>query len=121
MDVHCRFCREPWEHDTIHEEVAERKRIIIDEMPPGARRERRLAAQTYNLVYEEFRRFGCGAFVAFASGGVASRADDRAQLERCPRAVDSDAGRDPAIGVIQDLLGDDVDGAMSLIEDFGLI
>lgn len=120
MDHHCRYCREPWENDTIHEEVAERRRIITDEMRPGAARERRLAAQGYKVVYEEFRAYGCGAFVAFSSGVVVFKANDRAQLERC-RYADPDAGIDPAIGVIQDLLGDDADGAMSLIDDFGLV
>lgn len=120
MDIYCRYDHEPWENDCLHEEVAERQRIIREEMPPGPARERRLAAQTYQTVYEEFRAYGCGAFAAFTTGVVTFKANDRAQLERCPRA-DPDAGIDPAIGVIQDLLGDDADGAMSLIDDFGLI
>lgn len=117
MDVYCRFDREPWDNDTIHEEVAERHRIFEDEKPPKEAK-RPIAATDYHSVAADFRRYGCGAFPAFRAGMLFYDANGDVLLVKC---AGGGGGQGDAIGVIQDLLGDDVDGATALIEDFGLV
>lgn len=94
MDIMCPRCGEPWEIDSIHEEVAERVY------------EGRTA--TYASVAREFQSRGCAAFTAYGA--------------RCTGLPDK--GRAAAASAMYDLLGDDLDGAASMLEDaehFGLI
>lgn len=94
MDIRCRRCAEPWDHDTIHEEVEER------------------AAQgehaDYHTVAAEFRAKGCAAFRAFMG---------RPEDWRCERQRTATT---EAAGALYDLLGDDMDGAAAMLEDFAL-
>ena len=41
MDIHCRHCGEPWDHDELHE----------------------IEGHTYKQAAVAFKKFGCGAFV----------------------------------------------------------
>lgn len=50
-DIRCRKCGEPWDADTIHEEVAERAYLGEE--------------TTYSAVAAEFNQKGCQAFRAF--------------------------------------------------------
>lgn len=103
-DLPCRVCREPWDHDSISEEVDERDRQGINT---------RDGEPTYDQVAAEFAKFGCGAFAAF-TGKVDVNDAGHLDLTRC----DHNGGRpDPVITAIYDLLGDDMDGAANMLED----
>jgi len=98
MDIYCPKCGEPWDMDTIHEEVAER-------FDPTLWRLNGVYNQAaYDPLYQEvrkdFRRRGCVALGGSNCGPVA----DRRRAE--------------AAAVVMDLLGDDLDGAAALLEDF---
>jgi hypothetical protein len=61
---------------------------------------------TYEQARKRFYRLGCGAFDA---GSV-----------KCDRGDDVRYDNGPAVDMLQDLLGDDVDGLAATLEDFGL-
>jgi len=88
MDIYCPRCGEPWDHDTLHEEV-------------GARvSEGRKAS--YATVAAEFRRRGCEALESYGAP--------------CnPEGIGS--GYAEAASALYDLLGDDMDGAAAMFED----
>lgn len=90
MDIYCPKCREPWDHECLHEEIE-------------ARREAGKTA-TYDTVKREFFANGCAALSeAFGS-------------ECNPATVDK--GRSVVLDELYDLFGDDLDGLMSDLEDF---
>lgn len=98
MDVYCKFCREPWDNDTIHEEAAERE-------------QQREPRTTYAEVAADFRQYGCGAFYTFTG---------QPKLAKCPN-VGTDTRAVPEIDALGDLLGDDMDGLTAMLEDAGLV
>lgn len=104
--MRCPKCSEPWDLDSLHDVVEER---FPDEvkayraLPRGTSYESRKArddvyAALFDQVSADFRRRGCEA--------LGSRHND--------------TEANPAIGALYELLGDDIDGADALIEDFGL-
>ena len=86
MDIPCPRCGEPWDNDTIHEEVDYRKSL-------GRK-------TTYAKVAAEFRAKGCVTF----------NGQSECQIK--------DTFRQQAIRQTYDLLGDDMDGAASLLDDY---
>ena len=91
MDVYCSKCAEPWDNDCIHDEV-------------DARHESGDKTATYTKVMREFQRDGCKA-LALAYGG----------------GCDGDTGdstRAALAGAAYELLGDDMDGAAAMLEDY---
>ncbi len=46
MDIHCRHCGEPWDHDELHN----------------------VEGHTYKQAAVAFAKYGCGAFHTFGSG-----------------------------------------------------
>jgi hypothetical protein len=88
MDILCPKCAEPWDMDELHEEVARRNEA------------QRYHDEEYEKKFEDvrkdFRRDGCRALQGKCSTNVAN----------------------PVIGELYDLLGDDIDGAASMLEDF---
>ena len=46
MDIHCRHCGEPWDHDELHD----------------------MEGHTYKQASVAFAKYGCGAFHTFGSG-----------------------------------------------------
>lgn len=91
MDIRCPKCCEPWEIDTVHDYVAEFGEIFPDHA----------ATVTFQTVYRDFRRYGCG--VAFQAWNVSCEPDS--------------TGRAEIIGMLADVLGDDVDGFASMLDD----
>lgn len=87
MDIPCPICGEPWDNDTIHEEVEYRK-------SNGD------AKATYSKVAQEFRSKGCVTF------------------NGASQCKPSNSFRQQAIRMTYDLLGDDMDGAASLLDDY---
>ncbi len=92
MDIYCPRCGEPWDNDCLHEEAEERKNLHL----PGG---------DYKTVLRQFQSEGCQALHAAYGAG---------QCER------SNSLRASVASAMYDLLGDDVDGAAAMMEDFGL-
>ena len=82
MDNKCKFCREPWNMDMLHELVAEGHAVDFDD----ARR--------------QFYSHGCEAFGTRHNGDIEDYENE--------------------ISILQELMGDDIDGLAALTEDFGL-
>lgn len=89
MDLYCRHCHEPWDNDSLHEEAEARNGIDL------------MGNVTYQEVAADFRENGCAALTrAFGTQACADRKDG-----------------DGIVGALYDLLGDDMDGAASMLED----
>lgn len=104
MDIYCRHCGEPWDLDTLHDEVTERCAAVGQAVP-------RLAAYdvAFRAVREGFTRNGCGELWAFT--GISSAP------KRCGNAA-SDPRMADASAVLGELLGDDVDGLAAMLDDY---
>ncbi len=92
MDVRCPKCNEPWDNDELHETIAEdwyRAHSEAD-LPTGD-----AYRPLYTAIVARFQQVGCEVFGT-------SHADTEAN---------------PGVALIYELLGDDMDGAASLIED----
>jgi hypothetical protein len=90
MDIICPRCTEPWDNDCLHEEADERTALQV----PG---------NTYHAVMREFQSKGCEAFkYAYGQGKCAPVNNTRSAVA----------------SAMYDLLGDDMDGAASMMEDF---
>lgn len=91
MDVYCSKCAEPWDNDCIHDEV-------------DARHESGDKTATYVKVMREFQSKGCVALSHAYGGGCDGESGDsiRAAL----------------VSAAYELLGDDMDGAASTLEDY---
>lgn len=79
MDIYCPVCGEPWDNESLHEEVALRNQVGED--------------TSYAVVSAEFRRDGCKAFREFGAspctrpertGDGMTRADMAASPHRAP-------------------------------------
>lgn len=92
MDIKCPKCGEPWDMDTLHDEVEHRNGGISANF-------RRPYEVEYNEVAADFRKRGCQAI-----GGYS--------------ATCSPAKANPGIEAIYGVLGDDMDGAAALFDEF---
>ena len=52
MDIHCRFCGEPWDHDELHDQYSPIKEEPI----------------SYDIMVKYFKKYGCGAWTDFGRG-----------------------------------------------------
>jgi len=92
MDIYCPKCAEPWDNDSVHEEV-------------DARREEGRES-TYRQVARQFQVKGCAA-LASAFGPVS-----------CEPASDRDLTRAALASAAYELCGDDMDGASATLDDY---
>lgn len=90
MDIPCPVCGEPWDNDSLHEEVATRE-------ADGD------VTASYAKVAAEFRSKGCKALGA-AFGPQSS-------------CVPNNDMRTQVAGMLHDMLGDDTDGIAAMFED----
>jgi hypothetical protein len=90
VDIYCGRCGEPWDIDSLHEETSYRR-----EDDPSV---------SFDVVRAEFARRGCLAMTAY-----------RVSESECVR--DTGNARAMASGALMDLLGDDIDGVASLLDD----
>lgn len=90
MDIRCRHCGEPWELDSLHDAVDERFGFDKSNRPKGEE-----YTKYYDAIAKEFRRNGCSVFGSKCSGN------------RAPEGI----------GILTDLLGDDMDGLACMLED----
>jgi len=119
MDVYCRICGEPWDMDTLHEEIDERiAKGFLAELPDHNnyrdsdqyRKYRAVYDGYYQKVRSEFYRRGCGAMWAFR--GVAEDESPSWCVKR-----EEKLGTTMAMGALIDLMGDDLDGIASMMDD----
>lgn len=110
MDLYCARCGEPWDMDSLHEEAGERYGVPYYANDADRRAYRTNPAwsegaysKVYRQVSEEFRAHGCSALRTFGAN--------------CEPAASERAS---AAGAMYDLLGDDLDGAASMLADLGL-
>ena len=86
-DVTCPVCGEPWENDSLHEYAEE-------------------AGVTYKDVYKAFFSDGCGDAFSEWSLGPCQRSEDAGMRKRAFYS-----------SMLAEILGDDVDGIMSSMDD----
>ncbi len=96
MDIRCPKCAEPWDPDTLHEEVERRF--------PGSGG---LPQEEYSPKYDEVRK-------DFYSRGCPALLDAQCN----PETLGSDRAR--VSSALMGLLGDDVDGLAAMEEEFDL-
>lgn len=92
MDLYCRRCGEPWDSDSLHDEV--RERVEVGEQA------------TYEQVAREFVRFGCAAFHVMMGQPAAWRCE-----------LNPNSGRASASGALMDVMPDDLDAVASTMEE----
>lgn len=100
MDIYCPIDGEPWDFDSLHEEVDYRIHygtLEFKQLPTHDER--------FKAVREDFYRRGCQA-LGYAMKDVPCTPTHSLQAQ--------------AASAIYDLLGDDIDGAASLLDDSGL-
>jgi hypothetical protein len=124
MDIYCPTCSEPWDMDTIHHEIDER--IAIGDLAPLPDRGDKFSGPQYEVYRKAYDRYystvradfysrGCKAMYAF-HGGEPSWC---VKPERT-----SGLSRGEAMSALADIMGDDLDGIASMMEDavlFGMV
>jgi hypothetical protein len=95
-DIRCPKCGEPWDHDTIHDEVAERFDKSLWTTPDGKHNQEQYEIY-YEQVKQEFFRNGCVALFG----------------AKCNPNTEAPAG----LSEIYSEFGDDLDGLISTMED----
>lgn len=97
MDVYCVKCGEPWDIDSLHEEAEVRQQMGH----PQA---------TFAVVRDDFYSLGCVALQT-AFGTLECEQQDSL-------GADGRLSESAAMGVLAGLLGDDIDGVASMMEDY---
>ena len=99
MDIYCKFCQEPWDIYEFHDLA---KTLF------GAD-----TTANYQKAKDLFYKFGCAAFDQGWDGVMPTEAT-------CQPVDETDEERQTreSIAMMQDLLGDDVDGLAAMSEDF---
>lgn len=123
MDLICPVCGEPWEHDSLHEEAGARfteakgfdyKELMRRE--PDSDKRQRMYDPFWKAVSSEFRTKGCRAL----EKGFGPQS-------HCQPGASDDGTRDKtfnltrteAASALYDMLGDDMDGAASMLDEMG--
>lgn len=98
MDIKCRKCGEPWDMDTIHEEIAER---FPHDVLLKASKDDQEYAKLYELVRIDFFNRGCAAFL-----GAKCNPDSVNENKELWETAYAE-------------FGDDLDGIASIMDDMG--
>jgi hypothetical protein len=124
MDIYCRTCNEPWDMDTLHDEIQER--IAIGDLPPLPDRGDKFSGPQYDayrkvydgyykVVRDDFYRNGCKAMYAFSVGEPSWCSE--------PERI-GNLSRGEAMSALADIMGDNLDGIASMMDDaiaFGMV
>lgn len=106
MDIYCPTCGEPWDNDSLHEEAEARAAAPTDlrAFNSGAIGPRLRDVATYKHVAADFRKRGCKALAtAFGPQSHCQPAENPHTSAFASAAFD--------------LMGDDMDGAASFMDD----
>jgi hypothetical protein len=105
MDIYCSICAEPWDMDSLHEEIDLRK---SDGRMPATTNQAEYDP-LYSQVRNEFATKGCRA-LSYAypdgDGWCKPSTDPKAQF------------RAELAAAMYDLMGDDLDGVASIMDDY---
>lgn len=93
-DINCPRCGEPWDIDSVHEEISVRHYPFL---PEGEDYQKE-----FSRIQAEFYKRGC---VTFEGVSV--------------ECAQSESFKAQASAALYDLLGDDVDGIAAMLEDVG--
>lgn len=116
MDIYCSRCGEPWEQETLHEEVSHRypnEPWFVEEKPEGIWshtndsglwHNQTIYEKYFNEIRREFTSKGCKTFTVY-NDGVSSWCDEHANK------------KNSIYGSLMELAGDDIDFAASMMED----
>ena len=105
MDIYCSICAEPWDMDSIHEEIDLRQNSGL--MPKTANQAE--YDPLYAKVRNEFTTKGCRALsYAYPDGEGWCK----------PSANPKAAFRAELASAMYDLMGDDLDGVASIMDDY---
>ena len=99
MDIYCKFCREPWDMYELHGLA---KTLFGEDTTPN-----------YHKSKDLFYKFGCAAFGQGWDGIMPTEATCKPAVE-----TEQDKTTRENLAMLQELLGDDVDGLAALSEDF---
>lgn len=100
MDLYCPKCGEPWDNDVFHDAAEARQQHTAVPREP----------RTYPAIAADFRRRGCAALSPeYTTGPCRTNPDEPADRDGLRK---SEKAR-----VLYDLLGDDMDGAASMLDD----
>jgi hypothetical protein len=109
MDIYCPVCGEPWDHDSLHDVAGERYGIPFYLNEDDRRNYRRNPSYNsddyqkfYQAVVKEFQTKGCKAIDPETSWCKPKKNDTTAMAQAA-----------------YELLGDDLDGAASMMDDYG--
>lgn len=108
MDIICPRCGEAWDMDCLHEEAAARYQQQYDqEFSVAYKGDPEKAKQEYDGIFREvsseWRSIGCGAMKSIRG------TDEPCERQRSMRTAMASAA--------YELMGDDIDGAASFMED----
>ena len=129
MDIYCRICGEPWDMDTLHDEIDERIAAGVfqalpdhDDYRPGEQynKYREAYDKCYDIVRSDFYSKGCGAMWAFSGRPEGETPSWCVRKDR----TGSKMTTTDAMSALIEVMGDDLDGIASMMEDahaFGLI
>lgn len=121
MDIRCPVCGEPWDMDTLHDEVSERIAAgIFAPLPergnyysstdPQYQEYRKVYDGYYSTVRKDFRSKGCNGLIAFTGGNTSWCKPQQAREDGKLTAAS-------AASVLMDIMGDDLDGVASMLDD----
>jgi hypothetical protein len=96
MDIYCVRCGEPWDIDSLHEEVDERNETG--------------ETASFDTVRGDFYSRGCAAL---------SNAFGTVKCERSEPVSNGKLSPAMAMSVLVDIMGDDIDGVAAMMEDYG--
>ena len=96
MDIYCPKCGEPWDIDSLHGEVE----VRLADIPNRSSYEK-----TFETVRQDFYRRGCVALRA-TCGCVLPETDSTFGLTRAEASAS-----------LMEMLGDDIDGVASMLDD----
>lgn len=108
MDIYCSICAEPWDMDSIHEEIDLRK---SDGRMPATSNQAEYDP-LYSQIRNEFATKGCRAFTFGYSDG-----NDWCKPSNDPKAQ----FRAELASAMYDLMGDDLDGVASMMDDYDMM
>jgi hypothetical protein len=101
MDIYCPRCGEPWDIDSLHDQIVERGydyEAAKLKFPDSTERQTAYEKEWWNPIMDQFRREGCGS-VFYC---------------KCePRRTLVTAAAQAAF----EIMGDDVDGIASMMDD----